>query len=284
MTEANHLNSPAGNGPWSALAHLWNRLECPLRPVPEDLKNMQSAWLQSLPNGPPGRRVEVLLLGVTPEFARFPWTDNLQLLAVDSSEAMLKAVWPGDQAGRRAQLGDWLHLPCAPGSIDLIICDNGPTLFTGLTRLTKFSRELHRVLHPEGRAVMKNLTRPEQPETLESITADLATGRVRNFHSFKMRYLMALQANDFAHGINLGKAWEQFQKIFPDRPTLARQIGCPLAVVDMIDAYRDRDAGYSFYTLEETARGFADFILTPGPIGHYDFADRCPVFSLTPRT
>jgi len=269
--------------PWDALAEHWKRLDSPLRPSPEDLARLKAVWRESLPAGPPARRLDVLLLGVTPEFALFPWAPEVQLTAVDSSETVIKAVWPGDGPDRQVLLGHWLQLPFAPAAFDLILCDNGPTLFNGLEAVSAFGQALRRVLRPEGRIVMRNFERPARPEPVEAAVADARAGRVRNFHAFKMRFLMALQGDAAESGIRLGDAWERFDEFFPDRSALASSLGCSERVVATMDAYRGQDARYSFYSLAEVAAGFTGFRLIPGPPGRYPFAECCPVFALIPE-
>jgi hypothetical protein len=107
-------------------------------------------------------------------------------------------------------------------------------------------------------------------------------GEVHGFHELKLRLLMALEAQTPQHGVRLGDAWDRFAEWFPDRASLARQLACDIETIATIDAYRARDARYSFLSLEELAQAFAGFQLAPGPAGHYPFAECCPVFSLTP--
>lgn len=284
MSEATSSVPPGDPGrPWDALAEHWKRLDSPLRPAPEDLARLQAVWLESLPTDPPARRLDVLLLGVTPEFALFPWAPEVQLTAVDSSETVIKAVWPGDGPGRQVRRGEWLHLPFGPATFDLILCDNGPTLFNGLKAVAGLGRALRRVLRSDGRVVMRNFARPARPEPVESAVADVWAGRVRNFHAFKMRFLMALQGDTAAAGVRLGEAWERFNGFFPDRAALAASLGCRERVVATIDAYRGQEARYSFYSLAEVADGFPGFRLIVGPPGSYPFAECCPVFALVPE-
>ena len=80
--------------PWAALAASWGRLASPLRPCPEDLQRLKAAWVTTLPEGIPGRCVDVLMLGVTPELALFPWAEKTRLHAIDSSGEMIRSVWP----------------------------------------------------------------------------------------------------------------------------------------------------------------------------------------------
>jgi hypothetical protein len=114
------------------------------------------------------------------------------------------------------------------------------------------------------------------------VVAATAGGAVHNFHELKLRLLMALDAQSSGSGVRLGDAWDAFERIFPHRESLARRLGCALQTVATIDAYRGRDARYTFRSLAQVSRVFDAFRLTQGPPGHYPFAECCPVFSLTP--
>ena len=116
--------------------------------------------MAALPGGIPGRCIEVLSLGVTPEVALFPWAKKVSLRAIDSSEEMIRTVWPGDGPERKAVLGDWLQTPFADGVFDLIVCDAGLTQLVGIASLTLLGREFRRLLRTDGRVVMRHFARP----------------------------------------------------------------------------------------------------------------------------
>lgn len=255
----------------------------PLRPTREDVERLRAAWGASFPGGVPAGPLKLLLLGVTPEYATFPWSDDCSLTAVDNSQSMIRAVWPADAGNRTVLAGDWLQLPLSPGTFHLIVNDNGPTV-VGAGRLVELGRQLRRVLRPDGRVVMRLIIRPEIAESLDMVARLAWSGHIRNFHELKFRLLMAQQADDSARGVRLGDAWDSFTRLFPNRASLAAHLGCAREVVSTIDVYRESDDTYHFYSLAEVARDFADFELKLGPGGEYPFADRCPVFSLTPRT
>jgi SAM-dependent methyltransferase len=225
--------------------------------------------------------LEVLLLGVTPEIARFPWAADFFLTAVDASEAMIRSVWPGDDSRRRAIRSGWLETRFAAGSFDLILSDCGLTPLAGPGQLPALGNQLKRWLRPDGRVVMRHLARPAGAVSPDGLARLVAAGALRNFHELKLRLLMALPES--AAGVRLGGAWECFQKLFPDRSALAARLGCSREIIDTIDAYRGREDGYVFPALDELARVFAGFSLAAGPAGRYPFAECCPVFSLTPR-
>lgn len=233
--------------------------------------------------GLPGRRLEILSLGVTPEIALYPWAPETHLTAIDASEEMIRQVWPGDTAERKAVQGDWLTMPVADGAYDLVVNDAGLLLVAGAEKLRAAAGELRRVLRPDGRVVLRHFARVSPAETLEGIAEEVAQGKLRNFNELKLRLLMAIEAGNAGGGVRLAEAHECFQKLFPDRARLADQIGCDPRTVATVDAYRDREARYTFHSLEEMARAFEGFSLTLGPPGHYPSAERCPVLVLTPQ-
>ena len=239
--------------------------------------------MAALPGGIPGRCIEVLSLGVTPEVALFPWAEKVSLRAIDASEEMIRTVWPGDGPERLAVLGNWLQTPFADGVFDLIVCDAGLTQLVGIASLTLLGREFRRLLRTDGRVVMRHFARPVRMESEQSVVDATEASQVGNFHELKLRLLMALESRKPKLGVRLGEAWDCFERLFPDRAALAKRLGCDLQTVATIDAYRGREARYSFLSLGELAQAFAAFRLALGPAGHYPLAECCPVFSLTPQ-
>lgn len=269
--------------PWARHAARWNLLGPPLRPVAEDMERLRAAWRNSTPMATGGRPAEILSLGVTPEIALFDWAAEQRLTAVDGSEAMIGAVWPGDTARRKAVLSNWMRMPFEAGSFDLILCDGGLAPVVGTERIGALGRELARLLGPGGRVAMRHFARPEKTETVEAVASAARQGQIGNFHELKLRLLMALQGRDFETGVELGETWECFSRLFTDREALAARVGCSLETVGTIDAYKDSRSRYSFPNLAEVANAFDLFTLREGPAGGYPFAECCPVFTLTPR-
>jgi SAM-dependent methyltransferase len=243
---------------------------------------MHQAWLQSLPAGIPARRIDALTLGVTPELVQYPWTADVRLTAIDASEEMIQKVWPGDSPARQAVLGDWLAMPFEDASFDLILNDAGLLLMAGTEKLRAAAEELRRVLRPDGRVVLRHFARVSPAESPEAIVAAVEEGRLRNFHELKLRLLMAIEAGTAGNGVRLAEAYEHFQRFFPDRAQLASRLGCDPRTVETIDAYLEREARYTFHSLDEMAQAFDAFTLQPGTAGHYPAAERCPVLVLTP--
>ena len=280
------MNQPlpaSAREPWSAHAGGWSQLGSPLRPCPEDLQRFHQAWTGSLPAGLPQRRIDILSLGVTPEIALHPWASETHITAIDASEEMIRQVWPGDSAERRAVHGDWLAMPFADASFDLILNDAGLLLMAGAEKLRAAANELRRVLRPTGRVILRHFARPSSPEPLDALVRAVADGKLRNFHELKLRLLMVLETEKPGAGIRLADVYDCFNLLFADRAVLASRLGCDPRTVATIDRYRGQDARYTFHSLAEMAMAFHAFTLNLGPDGHYPAAERCPVLAFTPK-
>jgi SAM-dependent methyltransferase len=247
------------------------------------LQRFHRAWLDSLPHEIPQRRLDILSLGVTPEIAEYPWATDLRLTAIDASEEMIQKVWPGDNATRKAVLGDWLAMPFEEASMDLILNDAGLLLMAGAEKLRAAAEELRRVLRPDGRVVLRHFARVSPAESLEAIAEAAEHGKLSNFNELKLRLLMAIEAGKAGTGVRLAEAHECFQRLFPDRARLASRLGCDPRTVATIDAYRGREARYTFHSLDEMAQAFDAFTLQVGPPGHYPAAERCPILVFTSK-
>jgi SAM-dependent methyltransferase len=203
-------------------------------------------------------------------------------MALDASEDMIREVWPGDTVGRQAFRGDWLSMPFEDGSFDLVLSDCGLTPLVGAGLLETLGDEMRRVLRPEGRVVMRHFASGDWVAALPVLRVLAQKGQVVGFHEFKLRLLMAVDAELDEEGVPLGYIWERFQQEFPDRRELARQLGVDATEVDTIDAYRGKMVRYAFPPVDQLARRFTGFEVRLGPAGRYGFAEACPVFSMIP--
>ena len=225
----------------------------------------------------------MLTLGVTPELALFPWAADFHLTALDASAEMIRNVWLGDAPNRKAVFGNWFEMPLPDASFDLLLADSCLTPIASPEKLRAVGREFRRVLRKDGRVAMRHFARPPSPESTAAIVQAAETGQLRNFHELKLRLLIAVEAEKPGHSVLLTEVYDCFQRLFPDREALAQRLGCDLATVSTIEAYRGQDTHYAFPSLDELAQAFDGFSLAPGPAGNYPAAELCPVFSLTPK-
>jgi SAM-dependent methyltransferase len=219
-----------------------------------------------------------LLLGVTPELAGIAPS----VTAVDRSEAMIRGVWPGDTATRRAVNANWFELPFERGTFAVAVGDGSLNALPYPDGHVRLHGELARVLEPGGRVVIRAFCRPDSGEPLKAVFADASLGRIGTFHAFKWRYAMALAAKARSPNLAVRTIHAVFTAAVPDREEFARQTGWDSADIDTIDVYRTSDEVYSFPTRDELRRAvpssFARAELLDA--GNYELAERCPLLVL----
>jgi SAM-dependent methyltransferase len=265
---------------WPSQARHWHLLGPPLRPSRDDVAIVEGV-VRALLATP-----RVLLLGVTPELATLAWPPGTELAAVDRCAGMIGAVWPssGTPAGARAVQGDWRALPIDDASVDLVLGDAVMTLLAFPHDTEALFTEVHRVLRPEGRFVVRALVPHGTREDVSGVSRDLLAGRIGSLHAFKVRLLMALHPSP-EQGTRLADAWDAWQAVAPDPRALATELGWKLEALATIAVYRDSPVVYAFPTVEELdviarrAHLARDAVQVP----RYELGDRCPTITWRKR-
>lgn len=239
---------PEESDVWRGHALQWERVGPPLRPRARDTEKMgriADAWTSR--HGSP----EVLVLGVTPETARLDWPEGTDLLAVDRSRMMIDRVWPGfPSPGEGVLRADWGALPLADRSRDLVLGDGVFTVLAYPEDYRTLLASLRRILRPGGLFAVRTFVLPGEPERPAAVCRAAMAGEIGTFHAFKLRLLMALQP-DPDTGVRTGDVWTYWSREGPAADDLAERSGWPRREIETIDAYRGREAVYSFPTLEE---------------------------------
>lgn len=255
-------------GYWDKIAADWQQVGPPLRPSVEDIKFV-TAEVQKL------LRPRALILGVTPELCELSWPYETKLHAVDHSQAMINAIWPGP--AEAAVCAPWTALPFEDGSMDVIVGDGGFHLLSYPDEQHALVRELHRVLSPEGLVILRLFSPPATQEDTVSIVADLVQGKINNLNQLKLRFGMAMQNNP-AEGVALRDFWQKLHREAGPWKNLAALVNWPLAHLEAVDAYKDSPNRYHYVSAEEVKRMFCNH---PGGFSHH--ASHVPVYPLGER-
>lgn len=266
-----------GRGPWRKHALQWSRVGPPLRPSPEDVAVAREAlddWRAASGRDDP----TLLLLGVTPELCALATGWRSRVVAVDRSVDMIRSVWPGRLRPRdEALCADWLRLPLAGESVDLVLSDGCLSTLPYPRGYAAVCAELLRVLREGGRCVARCFVLPEKPERLEDVLADLGAGRTRGFHAFKWRLAMALH-RDPEEGVCVDDVWRVWD-------TAGREAYAARAahrrwapdVVATIEAYRGLSVRLCFPTPERILDAVGGHLrLLDREVPGYELGDRCP--------
>lgn len=262
---------------WRRHARQWLQVGPPLRPHAIDVATMArevAGWARTH-----GRAPRALLMGVTPELAGLAWPPGSTLLALDRSLPMVLEVWPGDTAWRGVACGDWRQPPCADGSVDLVLGDG---MFNALPAAAWAAAigAVHDLLAPTGRLLLRAFVRPARYEPVAAVIAAAEAGNIPNFHVFKWRLAMAVQA-DHARGVAADAVWRAWHTGVRSPDTLMAANGWHPAVVATIEAYRGVTHGFTFPSRSELRDALAGaFTLAREYIPHYTLGERCPTWVL----
>jgi hypothetical protein len=250
----------------SNLHRRWAALKPPLRPNEEVVAAVRAATAEH--NG------QVLLLGVTPELAAIGETT----VAVDMSEEMIAAAWPGDTDTRRAIRGNWLQMPLRRREFTAVIGD-GSLAFMPLAAYAPLFEQLGGLLLPGARLAVRCYETPEPCETVDQLRDEVNAGRGLGFHAFKWRLAMAIVAETGNASIPVVLIHRVFEREFRDRAALSRASGWSLREIAEIDQYAWQDTVFSFPRRREMLAELPDHVVNPRFIesGTYELAERCPI-------
>jgi SAM-dependent methyltransferase len=267
---------------WALLGENYARYGTPLIPCEQDLAAYRRAiasWRQEYRR----QRLRVLLCGVTPAIASMSWPDETDLLAVDRSTQVIRALWPR-LAGRRWPLcGDWLQLPQADGSCDIVAGDGCLNCMDYPEGYRALAGSLHRILRVRGLFLMRCFTRPERPEEPAQVLTDLHACRIPSFHHFKWRLVMAMQAN-VTRGVFVNDVYDAWAAAGIHAKPLSEKTGWDEQTIETIKLFAGKRTHLSFPTLAEVQAVLAEYF-DEISICHpeYPLGERCPILAFVRR-
>jgi SAM-dependent methyltransferase len=265
---------------WNDIALNWNKWKAPLRPSPEDIKLFNSQidrWHQHLIDNIFSKpvvtpKMNVLLLGVTPEIANMKFPFDIKMIAVDKSVNMAQHVWPGNIPNKRTvMVDDWLTMKIEPQSQDLVLAD-GSFVFFKPAEMSRLAGIIAKILKPDGVFIIREFIAPDQQETLDMIADDLKHNRVANFHAYKFRVAMAIQKS-FSEGVSQNDIWSTIVSLTRFHP----QHSFSPPDLETGRVYKGKSDRLYFPTIDEFCtilREQMPFVTVKYPT--YDFGDRCP--------
>lgn len=255
---------------WAGVSRVWAAYRQPLRPGDAVAAQMRALVAAD--------DAETLLLGVTPELSRLGRT----LTAVDINPAMIGVVWPGDTATHKVMQGNWLDMPLAPASVDVVVGDGALCVIGGQEARLALLAQVARVLRPGGRAAIRLFARPDADTSVDDVVTDGLAGRITTTSELVMRlfYAMARSAPDYV--LVYRDVYDLIESKFPDRAALMRACGFVEADFAFIDFYKNSESISSWYpaklAVEEASRIFGEVRLVP--TAGYPQAERCPILYL----
>ncbi len=262
-------------GQWKNVALQWHYLGPPVRPSDEDVK----LYIKGVQDwGKNSTAPRVLLLGVTPELFYMPWPSGTNFLAVDHTEAMIEAVWPGPKDAVINM--EWLDISLPKRSRDIVLCDGGLHILSYPKEQRQLVKVLSHIIPEGGLCIFRVFLPPKHKELPDAVIDDLLARKIPNLNILKFRLWMALQKND-SEGVELEAVWQTIHDAAGSIETLARRIGWPLEHTLVINAYHNSKARYHFSTLDEVIKLFygdrGEFEMYHLFMPTYELGTQCPI-------
>jgi hypothetical protein len=108
---------------WNRYVEIIKKMKSPLRPDQSEIQILEQV-IRDFQETQCISHLNVLLLGVTEEIVHIPWPEYTMLTAVDRSETMIEAFWPGDIPGQRKLVQeDWFNMSFPEESFHMIFGD-----------------------------------------------------------------------------------------------------------------------------------------------------------------
>jgi SAM-dependent methyltransferase len=221
---------------------------------------------------------DVLILGVTPELHALAARSSTKITAVDASEAMIAAVWPGEASAART--GSWTDLPVDANSQDLVLCDGGLGTLPDATLQTAVLAEVHRVLRPGGRFVVRLFAPIDEPDGTNTVRHDLDAGLIPSLDALKLRLWSALSAGGEVRPQAV-VAW--IREAAGSWEALAESRGWSSEHCASLALHQDSDAVYRLLDAEALLAAAVTAGFDPVSVDHpaHAFGDSCPVVTLS---
>ncbi len=268
---------------WARIARGYAAFTSPFVPRPEDIASFERAVaIQADLHG--GAGLKAVILGVTPALALMKWPQGSQIEAVEISQAVIDAIWPGDIPGtRRARCASWLAIPLQRKSCDVVVGDGSLATCRFPGEVRNLVRSAHDLLVDDGLFAFRSYIRPQVQESVEAVFEALFSASGLSVDRFTMRLYLAMQRS-VEEGVAVREAARLLDRYHLDRRTMKERLGWSSAAIEPFAAWRASDAVYSFPTLDEL-RGvvgeYFDAISIAYP--RYELGHCCPTLAMRPR-
>jgi len=264
---------------WAKIAEIsWKQSGSPLRPSPEDMSFCIDAIQEWSGQGAAPR---VLLLGVTQEIYHLPWPEGTDFMAVDHNQAMIDMVWPGPKD--LVQCRDWLDIDLPEQSRDIVLCDGGLVLLNYPEQQKALVKILHRILADNGICILRQFVPPVQPESIDSIFADLIAGKLNNMNALKIRLWLSLHKSIEA-GVKLNDIWQEIERIDPGLKQTQASSGFTSQQLMMLKTFAGSPVTFHCLNPEEVQNMFCTeqggFELHQIRVPSYELGECCPTVVL----
>jgi SAM-dependent methyltransferase len=251
---------------WIDRVSSWDVWKPPLRPSQEDVAFVEQK-LSQIDNP------LILLLGVTPEFARLERIE-FRIQAVDISDAMIEKVWPGDSTLRKVYNADWFVLGERASNFDAVLGDGVLTVVWPPEDLS-FLENVAAALKVGGKFITRVYLLPEKRKSINTIIENANS----NISQFKLELLKHVAAENNGVAI-LSRVYNKFNEIRNRIPI--GKLGWTKDDLTTVEIYKGSMETYTFFTRQKCMELFAaaNFEVEETFVGTDPWSAECPTFVL----
>ncbi|PCJ24215.1 MAG: hypothetical protein COA96_10030 [SAR86 cluster bacterium] len=237
---------------WDNMAERYFSLLPPLVPSPMDIELFKNPIRGLLKEDANPR---VVVLGSTPAFYDIFWPEKSEIMAVDRSADMLKAIWPGGL--KQALHADWTDLTLESGPRDIALCDGGLSFVDSQSQLRTLANSLSNVLTQGGVFVVRLYVRGEVKVSVDEVVVNFLAGKIANSSELKLCLWIAMDWKS-KDGVNLHNVWETLLNKVPKFSAVCNSLGWTQKEIAMMEAYNNMHEVYYFPDIDTVTAAFCD--------------------------
>lgn len=269
---------------WARIARGYAAFGSPFVPCRADIAAFEDA-VNTQASLRPAKGLQAVMLGVTPGLALMRWPVGSRILAVEISQSVIKALWPGDvPQQRQAVCASWFAIPRGQQSCDVVVGDGSLATCRFPSEVRALSRAVHHLLSEGGSFVFRSYLRPQVQESVESVFGALFQGAGMSVDCFKMRLYLAMQRSP-QEGVAVRDAARILDKYQLNSRTMRERLGWSSAAIGPFEAWRNSDAVYSFPTPDELREVLGEcFDEESATYATYELAQCCPTLVMRSKS
>jgi SAM-dependent methyltransferase len=223
-------------------------------------------------------------LGVTPEIVQLVWPPDTNVVAMDSSPAMIASLWRRHPSALSHVIcAQWQHMPLRSAAFDAVVGDGSLNALPSVGEYRAVFHEVSRILKPGGALVLRCFVRPEHVETSEQLIIKAMEGEFPTTAAFRLRFAFAL--TNVEGSVELAALHDTFNALVPDRDRLARATGWSRQDIDRVDIDKDSRVRLTFPTQSQlVSLSEPIFKIDRSARGTYTQSEHCPTVLFRPRS
>lgn len=241
---------------WASIARRYAAFGSPLVPCRDDILAFESA-VEAAAATQEERELKAVTLGVTPGLALMKWPHNSRITAIEMSQDVIDALWPGDIADRRRALcANWNAISEEVDGCDIVLGDGSLNVCRFPHEAQYLARAIGSVLEDGGLFAIRIYISAGPFESVDEVFRELFSFGMR-VDLFKMRLWMAMQRT-VENGVAMREAAHILHAYNLDPHVMQERIGWSREAIEPFHDWAASNAVYTFPSISEFMEVMSD--------------------------